>query len=229
MMPDPVPTVVWVSSDGRAKTFDDALDLETKPHVHFAYGTVSIRSSIPVTSLLDVKDIHPFAFPPPFNAFLVPRDAVFVSVESSIGDTIASAVDDVRDDLDRKRASRICCVVSSCHAIADADVDEHENEMDIPRDATYIDDGLECDVADMNDDADIILDEDVEVDADEDDDEDDDGDDSDGEIVENDESDSEDEKHDEKEEDENDGNAVARKGGGEAPSRRYRTRGSIPR
>lgn len=53
-------------------------------HVHFSFEDIEIRSALSTTELSE-NTLHPFSFPPPFNTYLVPSDAVFVSNMCSSG------------------------------------------------------------------------------------------------------------------------------------------------
>ena len=66
-----------VSVDASGRLWPICIDDSDRPHVHFSFGDVEIRSSVPITDL-SPETLHPFSFPPPFNTYLVPIDAAFV-------------------------------------------------------------------------------------------------------------------------------------------------------
>ena len=51
-------------------------------HVHFECNGIKCTSRMSVAKLQSEADVHPFAFPPPFNAYLVPRDGIFEAATS---------------------------------------------------------------------------------------------------------------------------------------------------
>jgi len=63
-------------------------------HEHARCGDIALCSALAPEALEDVADVHVFAFPPPWNHYLVPRDAAFVSAQRALrpGDVVASTV-----------------------------------------------------------------------------------------------------------------------------------------
>ena len=52
-------------------------------HVHWAGGGVEATSALDPLRLSDL-DVHPFCFPPPLNAFVLPKDVVFARADRGL-------------------------------------------------------------------------------------------------------------------------------------------------
>ena len=86
-----------------------------RAHVHWAHGDVEATSALDPL-LLTECDAHPFCFPPPLNAFVLPKDVVFARASGGL------------------RASELLELVSAAEAREDADdevlAEVHEEEAE---------------------------------------------------------------------------------------------------